>query len=247
MIQRRYLSVLLVLISLTAACGSAPTPTPVPVAAAPDTATPTATLWPTETVPPSPTATAKPSDTPTGVPSATPTATPTRTASPAASPTKRPLPTSTRLPATATQSASPTPAPASTGSTIPAAVVQPFSPDLFIETLDKAHAYFIKYLSYHGKVSSGNISVGSCYKFFNIRSEWASLFVFSDVPEAWAPLHTEYRALRDQVFVVTDPINQICGAGRGSIGPETDRQILDFLDSAQNRLYEIGQQARALK
>jgi hypothetical protein len=249
-VRRRSFVVLLVLIIFAAACTSAATPVPVPVAAISDTATPAATLRSTETIPPSltPTETVSPSLTPTATPTTkprdTPTATPTSTSRPsptaAATRTKKPTQPPTQEPATATP-------PLTSAAIIPAPVIRPFNPDLFIRTIDNAHAYFIKYLEYHGKVSSGNISVGSCFKFYNIRSDWTSLLVFSDVPEAWAPLHTEYRALRDQVFIVTDPINQICGGGRGSISPETDRQILDFLDRGQNRLYEIGQQARAMK
>lgn len=242
----RLLPVLIVIGLVACSPGSPPLPTPTASIAASPTVMP-----PTETVPPSPTAsptaTVKPSDTPTRAPSATPTALPTST--PSATP--RPSPTAiatlitepTQAPTSSPTSTAPAPAP----SNIPAPPINPFSPDLFISTLDKGHAYFIKFLQYHGKVSSGNIAIGSCYKFFNIRSEWASLSLFTAVPEAWAPLYTEYQAIREQVFVVTDPISQICGAGRGSISAETDQQILSFLDNAQNRFYELGQQARAMK
>lgn len=243
MIHRLILFAALVLIGLATACSPAPTPTPTVtlVAVAPDTVTPQPTETPTATA----TATVQPSATPTVTPSATPSATPTTT--PTSTPQPSPTATRTKKPTQPPASATPTVEPVSNSAMIPAPFTKPFSPDLFIQMLDNGHAAFIKFLAYHGKVSSGNISIGSCYKFFNIRDEWKNLLVLSDVPEAWAALYTEYSALRNQVFVVTDPINQICGAGRGTLSAETDQQILNFLDSAQNRLYQLSQQAQAMK
>ena len=87
--------------------------------------------------------------------------------------------------------------------------------------------------------------VGGCNMFIQFRGELLGIAAFSDVPEQWRVMVDEYHSFRTQAITVIDPIYQICLNG-GTVDEETDRKIIDLLDRAQNRMYEMLQQAKAM-
>lgn len=210
------------------------------------------TLTATVTVAPAATQTAPPTATeppaPTSTRAATATATPTSTPTPAPTETSTPVPT-----ATPRNTATPQPAqvaPAATATTTPASSVvvpppQVFQFDVggFMQYLDYAHS---KYQQMTFIIGAATKQTGSCRAFNQIYGEILGVVAFTGAPEAWQAMVEEYNALRTQVIITIEPVNRVCQAGGGTVDEETDRQMLDFLDRAQNRMYEMLQQAQSM-
>ncbi len=57
---------------------------------------------------------------------------------------------------------------------------------------------------------------------------------------------TEYNNFRTQVLVVIDPVTQVCKGEGGSVDSDAVRKMLTLLDQAQNRMYQILQQAKEM-
>lgn len=100
-------------------------------------------------------------------------------------------------------------------------------------------------LEYMGGAFKGDYR-GTCNMFNIRRNDLMSIVAFTNVPEQWKAMVDEYHDLRTQAFVVTDPIHQLCQGGGGAISEETARAISSLLDRAQNRMYEMLQQAASL-
>ena len=216
---------------LVTGCAVSPAPTPTATATYPPVATSTQPA--TATVTPTSTGTS----TPTVVPSATPSTTPT--SSPTVKPSPRPTVKPTRVPSTPT----PTPAATRAGVQVPGPQIEPFDAGGFIDYLNRAHTSFQTFLSGFGNLVAHGIT-GSCQWYNQVRNDWLGMIGFSDVPEAWQSPYSEYRSLINGAFQVTEPIHSICQAGGGSIDDATDRQIIDFFDAGQNRLYQMIQEAK---
>jgi hypothetical protein len=56
----------------------------------------------------------------------------------------------------------------------------------------------------------------------------------------------EYHNFRTQAITVIDPIYKLCLGGGGTVDAETDRRIIDLLNRAQNRMYEMLKQAKSM-
>ncbi len=111
--------------------------------------------------------------------------------------------------------------------------------------LDYAHTKYQAFLKGHGGAAKGDY-VGSCAWFNQIRGEVLGIVSFTDAPEAWQTMVSEYNSLREQAIVAMEPINAVCARGGGTISAETDQQIISFFDHAQNRMYQMLQQAKAM-
>ena len=212
-------------LSLTA-CSANATPVDTPTATITETVTATATMPPTATSSPTPTSTS----TPTLMPTATPTTEPTHTFTPR--PTKVPVtPTATSAPSTAS---------------FPPPEVHPFDVGGLIDYLGRAHDSFQQFLSGFGNIVAHGIK-GNCNWYIQVRNDWMGMIAFSDVPDQWQPWYSEYRSLIAGAFDVTLPIHNVCNAGGGTIDDATDQKIINFFDSAQNRLYALIQQANSMR
>jgi hypothetical protein len=139
--------------------------------------------------------------------------------------------------------ATPTTAPA--GASVPPPLVFEFTPGGFMQYLDYAHKRYQMMLEYVGGAFKGDY-IGSCNLFNIRRNDLMSIVAFTNVPEEWRAMVDDYHSLRTQAFIVTDPIHQLCQGGGGTVSEETARAISDLLDRAQNRMYEMLQQARAM-
>ena len=111
--------------------------------------------------------------------------------------------------------------------------------------LDYAHTKYQTFLKGHGGAAKGDYT-GSCSWFAQIRGEILGIAAFADAPEAWQAMVSEYNSLRGQAIVAMEPINAVCARGGGTISAETDQQILAVFDNAQNRMYQMLQQAKAM-
>jgi hypothetical protein len=129
---------------------------------------------------------------------------------------------------------------------VPPAESFEFTPGGFMKYLDYAHAKYQKILQFVGGASKGDY-VGSCTLFDQYRGELLGIVAFTNAPEAWKTMVDEYNSLRTQAIVVIDPIDRVCRGGGGKISEETDRQINGLLDHAQNRMYEMLEQARTMQ
>ncbi len=128
---------------------------------------------------------------------------------------------------------------------MPERYTAPFDIGVFIDRVNYAHTKFQDFQTYFGYILSTG-RTGECQVYLRFRGEWLALHHFTDVPEAWLSLYSEYNALVDRAFVVTEPLFSICSAGSGTLPDETDRQIIDFFAAAQDRLYHIGKEAEAM-
>ncbi len=72
-------------------------------------------------------------------------------------------------------------------------------------------------------------------------------FAYSDVPPAWQPLYVEYIRLLDGTVHVSMPVFTVCEAGGGTVDEETDQRMLSYSQAAELRLFEMMQEAEALK
>ena len=111
--------------------------------------------------------------------------------------------------------------------------------------LDYAHAKYQALLAGHGSIAKGE-HVGSCVWFDQIRGEILGIVAFSAAPEQWQAMVSEYNSLRTQAIIVIEPINKVCKAGGGTIPTETDQKIIALYDMAQNRMYQMLQQAKSM-
>ncbi len=228
---------------LLSACTAPNPPTLVPTEIAVFAPTSTPTVAPTATKAPS----ATPADTPTHTPTATSTATsePTATSTPTATITPR-VTTTPRNTATP----KPTQVPA-TATTAPSAVFVPppqvfqFDVGAFMKYLEFAHKKYQDVLKYVGGAAKGDY-VGNCRYFGQFHDDMLGIVAFTNVPDQWKAMVDEYHALRTEAIIATDPINQICHSGGGTVSDETDRHATSVLDRAQNRMYEMLQQAKAM-
>jgi hypothetical protein len=183
-------------------------------------------------------------------PSATSTATASRTATvsvtspPSATPTltwtPRPLNTATFPPPSATPTLPPPAAPVFADTPI-----WPFDAGQFIDNLDRVHKSFQNMTAVVGVAATSG--TGSCHSFRLFSADWTSAYGFVNVPEAWYPLYAEYRVLLQQAFTLTEPIRAICAAGGGTVSPEAIDAMNAFFDPAQNRMYALLTQARAMR
>ena len=87
--------------------------------------------------------------------------------------------------------------------------------------------------------------VGNCLLFNGSREKWVNAPNFFGMSEPWLSMHNEYRSLLAGAVEVTVPIHNICGQGGGNVSPEDDVKIVNYLDMAQNRMYQLIQQAKA--
>jgi hypothetical protein len=232
-------------IVLLAACGSS-TPAPTPTAAPTETSVPpaaTSTALPTPTETPQPTATSMPA--PTATPSAT--ATPLATTTPKAPATLKspPTPRATAVPATPAPTTAPVAASGAASGAVPPPQVFQFSGDGFRQYLDYAHVKYQAFLAEFGSVAKGD-HAGSCNWFFQRRNELLGIVALTGAPEPWTAMVEEYNSFRTQTLAVIEPLNALCGGGGGAIPEGLDRQITDLFDRAQNRMYEMLNQAKTM-
>ena len=111
--------------------------------------------------------------------------------------------------------------------------------------LDYAHSAYQGITGAVGYASDGR-HVGNCEWFFRARNTVLGIVAFNNAPEPWQEMVTEYNSLRAQAITTIDPINKVCRGGGGTISDETDKQILAVFDNAQNRMYQMLQQAKAM-
>jgi hypothetical protein len=126
---------------------------------------------------------------------------------------------------------------------VPPPQVFPFDVGGFMTYLDYAHS---KYQRLTTMIGSATRRTGSCSAFNQLYGEILGVVAFSGAPEQWQALVEEYNALRTQVIITIEPVNRVCQGGGGVVDEETDRLMLDFVDRAQNRMYEMLQQAQAM-
>lgn len=190
----------------------------------------TATLPPTETA----TATITPSAT------ATPTLSPTLTPSPTSTSTPSNTATRTWIPFTLTPSLTPTSTLPPDAPVFSGTYMYPFFLGDFLEMLRKAasnYAYF--QTAMEGAVNNPD-TVMSCSYYGNMRDIWLTkLRGFTEVPPEWYPAYYAYRADIQGVVNVTQPIQDVCIAGGGTISTETDWVIIDYLKGAVARTYAL--------
>jgi hypothetical protein len=206
------------------------------------TAAPSATEPPTATSTAAPTATTKPTSTPAPIATTPPTSTaaPTETFAPAPTVTRRN--TATPKPTKVVATATPTGAPVSSGVVPPPQVFQ-FDVGGFMKYLDYAH---LRYQQLAGMIGLATRKTGSCREFAEFYNGILGIVAFADAPEPWTAMVEEYNTFRAQALSVVEPVNQVCKAGGGSVDDETDRKMLALLDRAQNRMYEMLQQAKTM-
>ena len=111
--------------------------------------------------------------------------------------------------------------------------------------LDYAHGVY-QNLTYGIGLASNGRNTGDCSEFVRDRNFALGIVAFSDAPEPWQAMVVEYNSLRSQVITIIDPIDRICRSGGGTLSAETDKQILTLIDNAQNRMYQMLQQAKAM-
>ena len=70
---------------------------------------------------------------------------------------------------------------------------------------------------------------------------------FANVPDMWMGLYHEYIGWLDQTIEVLTPLHNLCRAGGGTIEEESVRQVANFIDGAQTRLYQMWQEAKAMR
>jgi len=70
---------------------------------------------------------------------------------------------------------------------------------------------------------------------------------FADVPEMWLGLYSEYISWLDRAIEALAPLYNLCRSGGGTMAEESVRQISGFIDEAQNRLYQLWQEANAMR
>jgi hypothetical protein len=88
---------------------------------------------------------------------------------------------------------------------------------------------------------------GSCHSYTLLSAVWTSVHGFSNIPDSWYALYYEYRVLLQRAYELTEPVRTVCSRGGGSVSEDADRAMVEFFDPAQNRLYAILKEARALK
>jgi len=226
----RHLIITLAMLLSVACSGTTPAPTLPPPAARtlPATYVAMPTLLATDTL--------APTSTPIRQPTSTAAPTHTRTPLPTATYTPRPTDAPTRMART------PTPLPTATASS--SRRVEPFNADAFVERLRNTHFDFQMFGAHVGFATRG---MGECRVAFYYWDIVVHAPAYANVPEAWLSLTSEYIALMDRAVEIMRPIIHVCQAGGGTIDEETDRQILTFFDQAQNRLYQMTQEAAAMK
>lgn len=240
--MKRTLGFVIIIAALLSGCSTAMPTTPVTAStqvvmlAATETAAPTATQPPTATATSTPTATPTVTASPTSTPTPTETATPTSTSTPRHTATPRP----TKVPVTATATATATPA---SSAVVPLADVFSFDAGGFMKYLDYAH---LKYQMATALVGGATHQSGNCRQANQLYNEMLAIALFTGAPEPWQTMVEEYNTLRTQAFITYDPVHKVCQAGGGTIDEETGRRMIDFFDRAQNRMYEMLQQAKAM-
>jgi hypothetical protein len=70
---------------------------------------------------------------------------------------------------------------------------------------------------------------------------------FGNVPNAWAPLHTAYRAAIARASTGAQAVEYICNTGGGYIPHDQYLAILAQINDAQNRVFAVQTQAKAMK
>ena len=81
---------------------------------------------------------------------------------------------------------------------------------------------------------------------YQARGDLLGIVAFSGAPEQWHSMVNEYHSLRGQAIRIIEPVHAVCQAGGGVVSGEVAQQIIDFFDMAQNRMYEMLQQAQAM-
>lgn len=89
--------------------------------------------------------------------------------------------------------------------------------------------------------------MGNCSTVFFHYDGWALLPAFVNVPDNWSALTAEYIAWLDRAHEVMLPLYELCQGGGGTLSDDNDRILADFLDEAQNGLYELMLAADAMK
>jgi hypothetical protein len=165
---------------------------------------------------------------------------PTETFTPA--PTATPRNTATPKPARIAATTTPTSAPVSNVVVPPPQIFQ-FDVGGFMKYLDSAH---LRYQQLTGMIGLATRQTGSCREFIEFYNGVLGLVAFTGAPEPWTSMVEEYNAFRTQVLIGIEPVNQVCKGGGGHVDEETARKMLALLDRAQNRMYEMLQQAKAM-
>lgn len=111
--------------------------------------------------------------------------------------------------------------------------------------LDYAKQKYSTLKGFVGGAAKGDY-VGSCNMFIQFRGELLGIVAFSGAPEQWQAMVDEYHNFRTQAIIVIDPIDKLCLGGGGTVDEETGRRIIDLLDRAQNRMYEMLKQAKSM-
>jgi hypothetical protein len=122
----------------------------------------------------------------------------------------------------------------------------PWGVEAFIDSLSEAHRNVVLFKDYFATIT-GSGRTGSCQRFDSLRASWLGAFAYSDVPPIWQPLYVEYIRLLDGTVAVSMPLHDLCIAGGGTIDDETTQRILSYVDAAQLHLFEMEQEARALR
>jgi hypothetical protein len=109
---------------------------------------------------------------------------------------------------------------------------------------------FIKYLEYAHQAFRISIPTdgarGDCGNMNRIRNNMLSVAAFENAPEPWQAMVAEYNGWRTKVLAGVDPVYKVCQGGGGTLPLETAQQINALSDKAQNRMYEMLQQAKAM-
>jgi hypothetical protein len=233
-----------IILLTVSACNAALTPiaTPVTTAAVTTTAAPTFTAPATSTETSTPTATS--SSTPTATATKVPSSTPTATASATTVPTRTSTPRPTRVPVTVTATTTPKPAlaDAPSGGTVPE---ENFNMEGFRDNVRVAHSSVQGLIAYLSRVLSSGFD-GRCQHFFDYRNRWLSLPAYPNIPTSLAGAHAEYRAAINDALSAVNPVYQTCSGGGGRIDTEVFKTMLDAMDTAQNRLYQVRKQIENL-
>jgi hypothetical protein len=171
----------------------------------------------------------------------TDTATPTSTSAPSSTP----KPTWTRLPATQVPSAV-----LATGEQPSQNVAQgqasPFDIKEFKQTLYETHRGLQGSLDAIGPAVKG-VRQGSCVEFNSYWDRWRNTRTYFGMLEPWLSIHNEYVSLVNGAVYVTEPIHAVCQTGGGIVSEEDDRKIVEYLDMAQNRIYQLRQQVESMQ
>ncbi len=109
----------------------------------------------------------------------------------------------------------------------------------------------MKYLDYAHQAYGVSVSTDTrrpndCINFYRLRNNILGVVAFENAPEPWQAMVAEYNSLRTQVLIGIDPIYKICQGGGGTLPLETAKQINATCDNAQNRMYQMLQQAKTM-